>query len=278
VEAGPRVDTKELFGLAVLAWQAEPYDPDALDNLLIAIATPDKAAAVELARRHLEDEHVHLRGTAYRLLAVAAELGGEPVRSIVAGLAVAGYHAGEEDPDVLVGIVRALNGAMDERGLPVLVALAAHADVDVRHLVAASLPMVMGDLPEPAVIDALIRLGTDDDPDVRDWATFALGTLTDADSEAVRAALWARIPDSNAEARDEAVVALARRKDPRMPGIVADLLAEPSVGALIFQAAAHVADPALLALLRRFDLTDEEVLSAVQACEPKEQPVRAHTK
>lgn len=37
---------------------------------------------------------------------------------------------------------------------------------------------------------------------------------------------------------------------------VDDLLAQPSAGTLIFEAAAHLADPALLPLLRAFDTSD----------------------
>jgi HEAT repeat protein len=256
----------EIFRRAVSAWRAEPYDGNAVDELLVMIVRDDPQAAVDLTRRHLSAEDADVRGTACQLLAVAAQRGDEETRTTVAELAIVAY-AGERDPGVLVGIVRALGGAQDPRGLPVLTALAAHPDAQVRGQVAGDLPMVMGDPPEAAGVAALIALTADAEPGVRDWATFGLGTQTDADSDAVREALWARTADGYAEARDEAVVALARRGDPRVLPIVVDLLAKPSVGTLILEAASHLGDPSLLSRLRQFDDTDSDVRSAIAACE-----------
>jgi HEAT repeat protein len=147
---------------------------------------------VDLARVHLASHDADLRAAACQLLAVAAQLSDDKqVRATGADLAISVYN-GEQDPQVLVGIVRAIGGAQDERGLPVLMALAVHPDSQVRHQVAVELPMVVGDPPDPDGIAAFITLSADADPQVRDWATFGLGTQTDADSETVRAALWAR--------------------------------------------------------------------------------------
>ncbi|NBE84980.1 HEAT repeat domain-containing protein [Micromonospora rubida] len=256
----------EQFRLALLAWRTEPYDGDAVDERLLRIVRPDTQAAVDLARRHLSAEETDVRGVACQLLAVAAQVGDEHVRVNVADLVIDAYKH-EHDSDVLVGIVRALGGAKDARGLPVLTALAAHPDAEVRGQVAGDLPMVMGDPPEVSGVAALIALSADSEPQVRDWATFGLGTQTDADSEAVRRALWARTSDSYLDARDEAVVALARRLDADVRPLVAELLAQPTVGTLIFEAAAHLKDPSLLPLLRQFDTTDDHVRAAIEACE-----------
>jgi hypothetical protein len=231
----------EGFRRALLAYRAEPYDGDAVDEQLVRIARPDPQSAVDLARRHLSAADADIRGVACQLLAVAAQLGDERVRVTVADLVIDTYSR-EHDADVLVGIVRALGGAQDERGLPILTALAAHPDADVRGQVAGDLPMVMGDPPEASGVAALVALSADPELQVRDWATFGLGTQTDADSEAVRQALWARTTDSYVDARDEAVVALARRLDANVRPLVGELLAQPAVGTLIFEAAAHLKD------------------------------------
>lgn len=259
----------EQFHRALLAWRAEPFDGDTVDEHLVRIVRPNPQSAVELARGHLTAVQVDVQAVAYELLAVAAELGDQQVRTDVASLVLEAYEdESERDPDVLVGVVRALGSAQDPRGLPVLTALAAHPDAGVRFRVAADLPMIMGDPPEPDGVTALIALTADPDPQIRDWATFGLGSQADADSEAVRQALWARTGDAYADARDEAVVALARRRDAGVRPLVADLLSQPSVGTLIFEAAAHLKDPALLPLLRRFDVADDDVRAAIEACYP----------
>jgi len=63
-------------------------------------------------------------------------------------------------------------------------------------------------------INTLIELMGDPDEDVRDWATFGLGTQTDADSPEIREALRNLLSDPFEYARSEAVWGLAKRKDP----------------------------------------------------------------
>ena len=67
---------------------------------------------------------------------------------------------------------------------------------------------------DPAAVAALVELSRDAEPAIRDWATFALGTLTDQDSPELRDALVARLDDGDAEARIEAVHGLALRARP----------------------------------------------------------------
>jgi HEAT repeat protein len=45
----------------------------------------------------------------------------------------------------------------------------------------------------PTVVDALIQLCRDTDRDVRDWATFTLGSQFKSDSPSLRAALHERL-------------------------------------------------------------------------------------
>ena len=59
----------------------------------------------------------------------------------------------------------------------------------------------------------LIDLMEDQADEVRDWATFGLGTLSDVDGPEVREALRKRLDDSFGEARDEAICGLARRRE-----------------------------------------------------------------
>ena len=60
---------------------------------------------------------------------------------------------------------------------------------------------------------------------MRDWATFALGTLADEDTPALRDALAARLDDPDEDTRLEAVHGLALRGDHRADDAARDLLA-----------------------------------------------------
>ena len=81
----------------------------------------------------------------------------------------------------------------------------------VRYAVTRSL----GGCPEESAIRALIELSRDQDFEVRNWATFGLGSLTEADSKEIRQALADRLSESNEEIRGEALVGLVERHDQR---------------------------------------------------------------
>jgi HEAT repeat protein len=81
----------------------------------------------------------------------------------------------------------------------------------------------LGRREEPVALEALCLLTTDHDRDVRDWATFALGSLCLSDSAEIREALAARLSDEDEEVRDEALVGLARRGDQRAAASIDEL-------------------------------------------------------
>lgn len=87
----------------------------------------------------------------------------------------------------------------------------------------------------------LIALTRDIDPDVRDWATFGLGSLSDADSPEIRQALVDRLDDGDADTRAEAMVGLAARGDTRADAVIAAALNDPTAGSLVHEAADLVA-------------------------------------
>ena len=76
-----------------------------------------------------------------------------------------------------------------------------------------------------------IELSARPGPAIRDWATFALGTLAPQDSPELRDALVARLDDADAEARIEAVHGLALRGDARAVEPALALLARASAAA-----------------------------------------------
>ncbi|MCU1427804.1 MAG: hypothetical protein JWL83_1804 [Actinomycetia bacterium] len=172
----------------------------------------------------------------------------------------------EDDVDACRCFAQALGAVADARAVAPLVALSHHTDADVRQHVATSLSAALLEQPAQAGIDALLRLMTDGDNDVRDWATFAIGQQLNVDGIAIRQALVARLGDTFDDAREEAMVGLARRRDRRaLPAVIEALRGD--AGRLAFAAAEYLADPVLVPLLELHD--SAEVDAALQRCDPR---------
>ena len=155
----------------------------------------------------------------------------------------------ETEPASVASIVAALGHAGDPGVLGCVFPLAGHTSPAVRLAVAFTVATVSPQPLGPEACEALIALSRDEDPEVRDWATFGLGTLSDADGPDVRAALLARAEDSYRDTRAEALFGLAVRRDPRAVPHLIRALESPSVGGLMVDAAAAAADPRLLPAL-----------------------------
>jgi HEAT repeat protein len=144
----------------------------------------------------------------------------------------------DADPRVIESALVAL-GHLRSGDLPRIVALAMHEAVIVRHGVA----FCLGGREDDLALGTLLALMRDVDAGVRDWATFAVGTLSAADSAVIRDALGARLTDEDANTRGEAMRGLAMRRDERVvPAIVAELQ-RPSVSDLAIEAATEMPRP-----------------------------------
>ncbi|WP_328849579.1 HEAT repeat domain-containing protein [Micromonospora zamorensis] len=235
---------------------------------LLGHAASSGEVAVELAVGKLADPDRVVRAAACDLLGMVSDVHEGDVREEVATALVA-LAAQESDPAVHRSIARAGAATRDPRILPVLLTLAGSPDTGVRLQVAVALPMVLiDDHPPEDGVAALIALCTDSDPEVREWATFALGWSTTADGDDVRRALWDRTRDVEPGVREEGAWGLARRRDARALPLVRELLAQDAVHRHTFQAAAYLADPSLLPLLNGFDPTAEGVAEALRECDP----------
>lgn len=163
----------------------------------------------------------------------------------------------EQDEDVLHALVIALGHLhtmnevdVDPRALPALLGLVEHPSAQVRYAVARYLPVVVGeDVAPVAAVDALLKLSRDIQEEVRDWATFGLGSAWDLDSEAVRAALTERLDDDHPDTREEAIIGLARRRDEQAVELLAEVLMRDDVSFRVVSAVEDVADPRLLPAL-----------------------------
>jgi len=142
----------------------------------------------------------------------------------------------------------------------------AHPDPDVRFAVAFAL----GGHQQTAAVDALIRLSADTDSNVRNWATFGLGTQIDDDDPAIADALLARVEDGDLDTRDEALIGLARRGDLRVLAPLQAALEADSVGELAVEAAGNLACaeliPSLEKLALRWDRDQELLRAALLEC------------
>lgn len=148
------------------------------------------------------------------------------------------------EADVLEDTCVALGHLGDRRAIPVALKLALHSNAKVRLGVVIALT----GHEDEAAIAGLIKLSSDDADDVRDWATFGLGQQIDLENEQIRAALHARLADTNPDVRNEAIAGLARRKDKAVSSALARELGV-QVAKPLFEAARDLADPSLCAAL-----------------------------
>ena len=141
---------------------------------------------------------------------------GNPEMERLAGDILMEMSAREENVEVLESLGYAWGHFYsDGRAVPFLEQLSRRPESDLRLAAAYSLPIAGTGEPEK-VVPTLIRLSTDLDQDVRNWATFGLGSSTEVDSPEIRNALAERLNDSFDDARGEALVGLAIRGDERV--------------------------------------------------------------
>ncbi len=99
-------------------------------------------------------------------------------------------------------------------------------------------------------INTLIEFSKVDDPGIRNWSTFGIGTQIQSDSEAIRNALWDRVDDSDFETKNEAIFGLAKRKDKRVKSVILKELETGEFGTLLLEAIVELMDTDFLPLLK----------------------------
>lgn len=227
-------------------------------------------AAVEAGLEMLQDPAPDVRAVGCQLLAECCNGRETPTKRIAD--AIIALAASESDGDVQWAIANSLGFTGEPEAVPVLVALAAHEDEDVRYQAAVSLPDVAAGRQDDGVVEALIRLTADPCPDVRNWATFGLGRKLDDDSSRIRDALWARTTDQEHDVREEAACGLARRRDPRALPLIQEFLREDDPHVWVFAAAEALGDMSLLPLLEPFGT--EGLERTLAACDPLQRATR----
>ena len=156
----------------------------------------------------------------------------------------------EREPRVLESLGYAFGHLDEPRGVAPRSALAGHPEARVREGVIGGLLRHEDD----RAVAALIELSADETEDVRDWATFGLGTQISLDTAAIRAALAARLDDPHDDTREEAMYGLAMRLDARAIPVLLDFLEEgegPMLDSALLVLGDHLEDPRLPAALAR---------------------------
>jgi len=170
----------------------------------------------------------------------------------------------DPDPNVVDSAVVAL-GHLETGDLHTICALVSHASSEVRHAVA----FCLGGRDDDLAIQTLERLSRDVDPDVRNWATFGLGTLSKADTPALRDALVERLVDDDADVRGEAMRGLALRRDLRAARAILDELQRPDGSDLAIEAASKMPRKEFVPLLEALLAAQpqaEHVRLAIEEC------------
>lgn len=232
---------------------------------------------LELARNLYTSRHWRRRGLA---MYIAAQLwrreGGRLVMYATEAchpLLFAGLH--DPHPAVITNAVTGFAHRYHPAALDDLVRLSTHANDQVRWAVAFTL----SGYTQPESIATLLHLMTDRDDEVRNYATWALGEMHEADTPQIRAALWRNVDDRDDDVRGEALDGLAQRGDTRViPYLIAQLTPDCRVYAL--NAAETLADPVLLPALLALQASCSELADgkasywkvrlrdAIAACSP----------
>ena len=176
---------------------------------LAALAWRGTREVLDAVRDLTEDEDANARSASAYVLGQL----GMPERSMPdKSAAVLEEMADREtNPEVLEAIAGAFANLGEPYGLETLLRLRRHPDAIVRDGAAGAL----AGRDDERVDHALIELTNDSNPAIRDWATFALGTLSPRDTDELRDALAARLGDEDDDTRIEAIHGLALRGDER---------------------------------------------------------------
>lgn len=195
-------------------------DDEAPWNAVRSLRLRGTPEVFELAKKYHRAENAVARA---RALDVLAQLGaGKPSTErpyLAESVSMAIYSMGDANDAVVRSAAWALSHLGGEQAVATLIANKRHPDADVRQAVAVGL--AGSDRPE--VSQTLTELMEDRADEVRNWATFGLGSqfieagsgpIRLMDSAEIRAALRGRIDDPFEDVRDEALWGLAQRKDP----------------------------------------------------------------
>ena len=201
---------------------AGDYDDDAPWTAIHALREIGSRAVFDMAAQWLAAPEPLKRARAAEVLAQLGVGANRPhAFPEAAGDLLAARADAETDPRARASAVIGLGHIGRPQALPAILRAATDASALVRHAVAFALGSFGSAIEARTCLLALMR---DPDEDVRDWATFGLGQLSDADSAEIRDAFARRLDDPFIDVRVEAMAGLAKRRDPRaLPPLIRQL-------------------------------------------------------
>lgn len=260
--------TAELFARARAEALDEEGDPDVYWELVSELHDREPAEVWELVAPLATHEDLRLQQLVPDVL---RSLGREAQPLAAQTLELFAKMVAASPPaQVLACLANACVDFHDDAVVTMLAPHAGHSDEAVREAVLHALRRSA----RPEALAALISLSRDSVDELREWATFALGSqLPLVDGPEVREALAARLTDSHEATRDEAVIGLGLRGDARAIGPLSAMLERGFVGQALFEAARALAAPKLRepleALLKSEKLEEAEraeLVAAIEAC------------
>lgn len=156
----------------------------------------------------------------------------------------------EKSPKVISAILSSIshnNEKLNENQISKLIEYKTHKFADVRFELTHAISCLEND----DAIKTLIELSNDKNSDIRNWATFGIGTQLEIDTEIIRNALWNRVNDSDYETKSEAIVGLANRMDKRIKEVIISELKNGDYGTLLFGAILKLNDKEFLPYLNK---------------------------
>lgn len=157
----------------------------------------------------------------------------------------------ETDKNVISSVLYAIghnNEKLTQKQIETICSYKNHKSTNVRHSLVSSLLTIEKD----EAINTLIKLSKDKDSDVRDWATFGLGSQIELDNKLIREALWERINDKDEGTRFEAISGLAKRKDKGVKEILKTELENiDEFGSLILKSIEDLNDKEFIKLIEK---------------------------
>lgn len=156
----------------------------------------------------------------------------------------------EQSKNVLTSIFHGIGHNNDDLSPEQIAKLIQFKNIDSIHVKHALISALSG-VDNLKAVETLIHLSKDKTPSVRNWATFAIGSLTELDNEHIRNALWERINDKDFDTKSEAIAGLANRNDQRVKTVIISELENGDYGTLLFKAILTVKDQSFLPVLDR---------------------------
>jgi HEAT repeat protein len=141
----------------------------------------------------------------------------------------------EQDPNVIYSILSAFGHLDNVSAVPLLLRYQDSPLHQVRYAACFALGCFPNDVRS---IEALLKLTSDPEEAIREWAVFGLGVMGGADSPEIREALLRCLNDPDEDVREEAAVGLGKRQDPRLIPVLLKMMEDADFKVRVTEAAA----------------------------------------